>query len=94
MMRRRLAAEASHRRALARCSHNIFCATIFCRAAQVSHVKMDPLQRAQVARLDLSSFKCAIVLCDEVGGGAICGRRVFRPSNGMPAAVLAPPRSL
>jgi hypothetical protein len=27
---------------------------------------MDPLQRNQVARLDLSSFKCAIVLCDEV----------------------------
>ncbi|KIZ07098.1 hypothetical protein MNEG_0853 [Monoraphidium neglectum] len=32
---------------------------------KVSHVKMDPLQRNQVARLDLSSFKCAIVLCDE-----------------------------
>ncbi len=31
----------------------------------MSHVQADPLQRLELATLDLSKFKCAIVLCDE-----------------------------
>lgn len=32
----------------------------------VRHVQLDPLQRSQMTKLDLSSFRCAIVLCDEL----------------------------
>ncbi|KIY91324.1 hypothetical protein MNEG_16640 [Monoraphidium neglectum] len=48
---------------------------------QVCHVQLDPLQVTQVARLDLSDFQAAIVLCDEgwvedgdAGGGGPEGR--------------------
>lgn len=32
---------------------------------QLSHVMADPVQRAEMSHVDLSEFKCAIVLCDE-----------------------------